>query len=190
MKKLIDMDRREEIGVIDWEFVYDMQSIAPDMISADTIILNRELLTKIPAKWRVIKQKLSACIHRDETHFLAVSDLENQGNEFKIEGTIRRRESGESLAFHRLMVFDKDRLEDDFIGSIVSDAAGKFALAFGKRTFSDFGFAESIPDLYFRVFSWDREKRFVEIARVMPKDFKVSHFPDRKVAIDFGVIDI
>jgi hypothetical protein len=189
MKKIIDMEHGEEIGLIDWEFIYDMQAIAPEQITADTIVLSHDLLAKIPTKWRPIKQKLAARIHGDETHVLAVSDVENQGNEFKIEGVLQRRGGEATLPFHRLMVFDKDRMEDDFIGSVITDAAGRFTLAFGRRTFSDFGFAEAVPDIYFRVFAWGG-KDFQEIARVMPKDFKVSHFPDRKVVIDFGVVAI
>lgn len=189
MKKLIDLTSREEIGPIDWEFIYDMQSVAPELASADTIVLNRDLLGKIPAKWKTIKQKLAGRVARGETHHLAVSDVENQGSEFKIEGTLRRKHDGVPLAFHRVMVFDKDRFEDDFVGSVITDAAGRFTLAFGKKTFSDFGFAESTPDIYFRIFAWDTQ-RFNEIARTMPKDFKISQFPDKKVAIDFGVVEI
>jgi len=189
VKKLIDMTRREEIGTVDWEFIYDMQAIAPDHASADTMAVNRDLLAKVPVKWRAIKQKLAGRITGSETIQLAFSDIENQGCEFKIEGTLRRHEGSEPLAFHRVMVFDKDRFEDDFIGSVITDAAGRFMLAFGKKTFSDFGFAESTPDIYFRIFAWDGQ-RFNEIARTMPKDFKISQFPDKKVAIDFGVVEI
>ena len=58
MRLLIDMDNKSEIGMIDWEFIHDMQGIAPELITPEIIYLTQDFLDKIPGKWSKIRSKL------------------------------------------------------------------------------------------------------------------------------------
>jgi hypothetical protein len=192
VRLLFDMNNKSEIGYIDWEFIHDMQGIAPELITPEIISLTPGFLSKIPKKWDKIKTKLKKHAAPDRTIYCAISDIENLGNEFKIRGVLKSKE-GEILSFHKVVVFDEDRFEDDYIGAVITDMKGNFTLSFGKKTFSDFGL-EAEPDIYFRVFQWQGE-RFVEIGKTMPKVFEKSEIIDpdtkeKKILIEFGVVTI
>jgi hypothetical protein len=192
VRLLFDMDNKSEIGYIDWEFIHDMQGIAPELITPEIISLTPGFLSKIPKKWDKIKAKLKKHVDPDRTIHCAISDIENLGNEFKIRGTLKNKE-GEILSFHKVVVFDEDRFEDDYIGAVITDKKSNFTLSFGKKTFSDFGL-EAEPDIYFRVFQW-QEERFVEIGRTMPRVYEKSEIKDSetketKILIEFGVVTI
>jgi hypothetical protein len=192
VRLLFNMDNKSEIGYIDWEFIHDMQGIAPELINPEIIFLTPGFLSKIPKKWDKIKTKLKRHIDLNRTIHCAISDIENLGNEFKIRGTLKSKE-GEILSFYKVVVFDEDRFEDDYIGAVITDIKGNFTLSFGKKTFSDFGL-EAEPDIYFRVFQW-QDERFVEIGRTMPKIFEKSEITDpdskeKKILIEFGVVTI
>jgi hypothetical protein len=181
------MDNKSEIGVIDWEFIHDMQGIAPDKITPEIIYLTREFLDQIPEKWEKIKLKLQEHVNADKTIHCAISDIENMGNEFKLRGTLKNH-SGDVLAFHKVVVYDKDKFEDDYIGAVISDKEGQFTLAFGKKTFSDFGL-EAEPDIYFKVFSWSGEY-FTEIDKTMPEVFERTETAGDKIIYEFGVVSV
>jgi hypothetical protein len=187
VRLLIDMDNKSEIGVIDWEFIHDMQGVAPEMITPEIIYLTREFLEKIPAKWDKIKGKLKEHLTAKQPVHCAISDIENLGNEFKLRGTLHNNE-GEPLGFHKVVVYDKDRFEDDYIGAVISNKKGEFTLAFGKKTFSDFGL-EAEPDIYFKIFSWNGE-RFLELAKTMPPVHERVETDEDKIIYEFGVVNI
>lgn len=187
MRLLINMDKKSEIGVVDWEFIHDMQGIAPDQITPELIYLTRDFLEQIPDKWEKIKHTLQGHVYPDKTIHCAISDIENMGNEFKLHGTLQAQ-SGEVLGYHKVIIYDKDRFEDDYIGSVISDADGRFSLSFGKKTFSDFGL-EAEPDIYFKVFSWSGE-RFEFMDKTMPKLYERTETSENKVIYEFGVVKI
>jgi hypothetical protein len=181
------MDNKSEIGVIDWEFIHDMQGIAPEMITPELIYLTQNFLNKIPAKWAKIKKLLSKHVSPKGPVHCAISDIENLGNEFKVKGTFKNQE-GNVLAFHKVVVYDKDKFEDDFIGAVITDKDGAFSLAFGKKTFSDFGM-EAEPDIYFKVYSWNG-KLFQELGKTMPDVFERIETSDDKIIYQFGVVTL
>jgi len=185
VRLLINMDNKSEIGTIDWEFIHDMQGIAPDMITPEIIYLSREFLESIPPKWDKIKTKLAVHVVPKKTIHCAIADIENMGNEFKVRGTFRNKQ-GEILAFHKVVIYDKDRFEDDYIGAVITNKDGFFTLSFGKKTFSDFGL-EHEPDIYFKVFNWNGE-HFIQIGKVMPEVFEKIEIADGKHIFQFGVI--
>lgn len=145
MRQLIDMNHKNEIDIIDWEFIHDMQGIVPELITPEMIRLTKEFLNEIPSKWREIKLKLAKHIDPKQVVYVAIADMENLGNEFKIRGTLKDKE-GNVLSFHRVIVYDEDRFEDDYIGSVITDKDGRFSLSFGRKTFSDFGL-EAEPEI-------------------------------------------
>lgn len=187
MRLLINMDNKSEIGFIDWEFIHDMQGIVPKMVTPEIIYLTNDFLDQIPEKWDKIRAKLETHVVSNRTVHCAISDLENLGNEFKLRGTLKSTE-GDILPFHKVVIFDKDRFEDDYIGAVISDKNGLFSLSFGKKTFSDFGL-EAEPDIYFKIFTW-QDERFVEVARTMPEVFEKTEIGDEKVIFEFGVVTI
>jgi hypothetical protein len=181
------MNHKNDIGFVDWEFIHDMQGLVPELITPEIVLLTKEFLNKIPAKWNKIKSKLAEHIDPKQTVYVAISDIENLGNEFKIRGILKNKK-GDILSFHRAVVYDKDRFEDDYIGAVITDENGEFTLSFGKRTFSDFGL-ESEPDIYFKIFFW-KDGRFHEMGRVMPEIFEKSETIENKKIIEFGVVTI
>jgi hypothetical protein len=187
MRLVIDMDSKNEIGFIDWEFIHDMQGIAPDLITPEIIYLTGEFLKKIPKKWSKIKAKLSGHVIHNRTVHCAISDIENLGNEFKLRGTLKNKK-GDTLGFHKVVVYDKDKFEDDYIGAVITDKNGDFTLSFGKKTFSDFGL-EAEPDIYFKVFFW-KDSRFNELGQTMPEVFEKSETKEGKIIIEFGVVTL
>ena len=187
MKKLIDMTNKSEIGFVDWEFIHDMQGCVPDLITPEIICLNDQFISAIPTKWEKIKKQLEEHVSSKHVVHLAISDTENLGNEFKVKGTLKNKK-GEPLGFHRLVIFDEDRFEDDYIGAVITDKDGNFSLAFGKKTFSDFGM-ETEPDIYFKIFFWDKDK-FTQLARVMPEVFEKSETREKNILLEFGVVSV
>ncbi len=187
MRQLIDMTNKSEIGFVDWEFIHDMQGIVPDLINPEIIRLTEGFLNKIPKKWDKIKAELESHVSHENVVHVAIADIENLGNEFKLRGKLHDK-NGKPMGFHRVVIFDKDRFEDDYIGAVISDKSGNFALAFGKKTFSDFGM-ESEPDIYFKIYAWEAG-RFGQIARVMPEVFEKTETKEEKIILEFGVVTI
>lgn len=187
MRQLIDMTNKSEIGFVDWEFIHDMQGIVPDLITPELIQLTDDFLDSIPPKWEKIKKQLEPHVSSEKTIYIAISDIENLGNEFKVTGTLKNK-NGQPLDFHRIVIFDKDRIEDDYIGAVITDKDGNFTLAFGKKTFSDFGI-EAEPDIYFKIFTWENN-RFAQIARIMPEVFEKTEIREEKTIIRFGVVTV
>ncbi len=187
MRKLINMDMKSEVGLVDWEFIHDMQDIVPELITPEVIHLNKKFIGKIPLKWNKIKSVLYKHIDPEKTIYLTISDIENMGNEFKARGILKDK-NGKKLSFHKIILFDKDRFEDDYIGGVISDKKGEFTLSFGKNTFSDFGI-ESHPDIYFKIYSWKKD-HFEEIMKVIPEISKKIETKDKKTIYEFGIVTV
>lgn len=187
MRQLIDMTNKNDIGYVDWEFIHDMQGIVPELITPEIILLTKKFLDHIPPKWNEIKAKLAAHSIPKETVYVAISDLENMGNEFKIRGILKSKE-GEILSFHRVIVMDEDRFEDDYLGAVITDEDGNFTLSFGKKAFSDFGL-ESEPDIYLKVFFF-KDGQFHPLGKATPQIFEKSETIEKKTIYEFGVVTI
>lgn len=187
MRLLINMDNKSEIGYIDWEFIHDMQGIAPDMVTPEIIYLTHDFMEQVPDKWGKIKAKLESHVVSNRTIHCAISDVENLGTDFKLKGRLKSVK-GHILPFHKVVIFDKDRFEDDYIGAVISNKDGYFSLSFGKKTFSDFGI-EAEPDIYFKVFSW-QGNHFIEIGKTMPEVFEKTETGDDKIILEFGVVTV
>lgn len=185
MRKLINMDEKSEIGFVDWEFIHDMQGLVPEYINPELISLNKDFLGQIPSKWTELKQKLAKHLRGKEMVHVAIADVENLGNDFKIRGTLQDKE-GNHLSYYKVVVFDEDKFEDDYLGAVITNEQGMFELSFGKKTFSDFGL-EAEPDIYLKIFLW-QEGRFFEMSRIVPEVFEKTEFNGDKVLIEFGTI--
>ncbi|MCX6582457.1 MAG: hypothetical protein NT166_19980 [Candidatus Aminicenantes bacterium] len=187
MKQLIDMTNKKEIGFVDWEFIHDMQGVVPDLITPEIIHLTGEFLKKIPGEWGKIKSLLEKHTSPKHVTHIAISDIENLGCQFKVRGTLKNKK-GDVLDFHRVVVFDQDPMEDDFLGAVITDKDGNFSLAFGKRVFSDFGL-EAEPDIYLKIYAWETEK-FIQIGKCTPPVFEKMETKEGYKIFEFGVIAI
>ncbi|MCP4217714.1 MAG: hypothetical protein GY765_23935, partial [bacterium] len=81
MKHLVDMNNRNDIGMVDWEFIHDMQGIIPRLITPELISLTKEFLDNIPDKWNEIKSRLASHVAARKTVYAAIADVENLGDE-------------------------------------------------------------------------------------------------------------
>jgi hypothetical protein len=187
MRRLVDLSQKSEIGFVDWEFLHDMQMVVPELITPEIIQLSSQFISKIPVKWQKIKQELIKHSKPNTVTYVAISDVENLGNEFKVTGKFKDAQ-GNPLAYHKIVIFDEDRFQDDYIGSVISDDQGYFSLLFGKKTFSDFGI-ENEPDIYFKIYRWEGAL-FKEIKKVMPKVTEKVETGDKKIIYNFGVMPI
>jgi len=187
MKQLVDMSNKSDIGIVDWEFIHDMQGIAPELITPQLISLTHEFLEKIPEKWHEIKKKLEMHAAVNHIVYAAISDIENLGDDFKLRASLKDK-SGKILSFYKVVIYDEDKFEDDFIGAVITDKNGEFSLNFGKKTFSDFGL-EAEPDIYFKVYEFENAE-FKEIGRVMPEVFEKTTTIGKKTILEFGVVTL
>ncbi len=187
MRNLIDMDGKSDIGHIDWEFIHDMQAIDPDHITPEIVYLTKDFLDKIPEKWSVIKSKLAGHVKKGKTVHIGIEDVENLGNDFKIRGILKDKQ-GHPMAFCKIVAMDKDPVEDDYLGAIITNKDGEFTLSFGKRTFSDFNM-EAEPDVYFKVFTW-RDSKFYPIGSVTPEVLEKVTTREGKIVFEFGVVEL
>lgn len=190
MRLLVDMNGRRDVAAVDWEFLYELKNTAGELVEHDRICVNSQLLRRIPAKWAAVKDALRKALDDKEEIWVAISDVEIKGNEYIIEGALQHPD-GTPLGFHKLEVLDKDLLEDDFIGKVVTTAQGEFRLAFGAETFNDFPWVrtESMPDFIFRVHEWKGD-HFNLIHRFRPKPLKVTKFGKEKVLVQFGTVTV
>ncbi len=185
MKLLIDMDNKSEIGPVEWEFIHDMQVIAPGSITPEMIRLTDDFMVKIPKQWKEIRIQLRKHVSHDRTIHCAIADIDNMGNEFTAKGTLENK-NGEVLDFHKIVIYDEDKFEDDYIGTVITDKDGKFSLSFGKKTFSDFGI-EAEPDIYFRVYYW-KDGKFDVLGKITPKNVEKTITKEKKTIYDFGTV--
>ena len=190
MRLLVDMKGRRDVAAVDWEFLYELNNAAGDLVEHDRIRVNSQLLRKIPAKWAEVKDALRRALGDEDEIWVAVSDVEIKGNEYIIEGSLQGPD-GKPLGFHKLEVLDKDLLEDDFIGKVVTTAKGEFRLGFGPETFNDFPWirTETMPDFIFRVHEW-KEDHFTLVHKFKPKPLKVTKFGKQKMVVNFGAVTV
>ena len=69
---------------------------------------------------------------------------------FRVHGQVVDARTGEGLEGLRVDVLDRDRLRDDRLGSVLTDAEGRFELRYEAADFRTL-FFEARPDLYLRV---------------------------------------
>ena len=187
MRRLINLDQKKDLGVIDWEFIHEMQGIVPDLIKFDQLKLTKEFLKNIPSRWEEISRKLKNDLKgKDHIHF-ALSDIENRGNEFKLTGRLVDEEIN-PLDFYKVQIFDQDKWEDDYMGSVLTDGNGEFSLLFGKAVFSDFLGLEAMPDIYFKIFAWNGKDFELYRKKIMPTPHEVTKTSLDKTLIAFGTI--
>lgn len=71
------------------------------------------------------------------------------GSKYTVTGTVRNKANDEGILDLHVLVYDKDRFTDDFLGIAVTDEKGVFSLSFDASEFNRF--FDRKPDLYFIV---------------------------------------
>jgi len=71
------------------------------------------------------------------------------GSTYTLVGTVKNIENNQGIEDLHVLAYDKDLLNDDFLGIAVTDASGAFRLSFDSSAFDRF--LERSPDLYFIV---------------------------------------
>ena len=71
------------------------------------------------------------------------------GTTYTVTGTVKNKDNNEGIEDLHVLVYDKDILEDDFLGIAVTDAQGVFSLSFDTSKFKSL--FDRSPDIYFIV---------------------------------------
>ena len=71
------------------------------------------------------------------------------GSTYTLVGTVKNQKDNTGIPDLHVLVYDKDRLKDDFLGVAVTNASGAFRLKFDKSKFT--GLLDRTPELYFIV---------------------------------------
>lgn len=74
---------------------------------------------------------------------------------YEIKGTVLDSNTGAGVAGVRVEAWDKDCGTDDYLGSAATISDGSFSITFDEDSFRDL-FPERWPDIYFKVFCWDK----------------------------------
>lgn len=99
----------------------------------------------------------------------------------RIVGTIVEEESGKPLAGLQVSAFDKDILFDDKLGLAITDAAGSFRIDYSQLNFSSIFGAETMPELYIRIFDASGKKLLYTSKKAIHKDPAVEERYDIKI---------
>ncbi|MBM4265458.1 MAG: hypothetical protein FJ144_02400 [Deltaproteobacteria bacterium] len=89
----------------------------------------------------------------------------------RVIGTVVEAESGEPIEGLRVRAYDKDWVFDDDVGDTLTDAAGSFEIRYTESQFRDH--AETLPDLYLRVYAADGEKLLYSSEKAVRRDAQI-----------------
>lgn len=74
----------------------------------------------------------------------------------RVVGTVVEEESGKPIEGLCVRAYDKDWVFDDNLGDTLTDAQGKFEIAYTEAQYRDF--EETLPDIYIRIYDQTRKK--------------------------------
>jgi len=189
MKRMTEIENGTDAGMIPWDFVYELEGLAPDKVSPQLIKLDLALVGLVPEKWLDQRHRLLSVLAERKHVFLALSDMRETGQHIRVTGSLKSS-SGEALTYHQVVFFDKDWIEDDYLACVVTDGTGSFECCFSKESFRDIPvLGEQMPDLLLKVTQW-KETEFRGVAEIQVKPERVSKPDDNKVLIDLGIVRV
>ncbi len=98
----------------------------------------------------------------------------------RVMGTVVEAESGKPLQGLRVRAFDKDLIFDDKLGDTLTDAEGKFTIAYTEAQFRDFH--ETLPDLYIRIYDGSGKKLLFSSEKAVRRSAEITEHFDVKIA--------
>jgi hypothetical protein len=169
-KRIWDMDKRNVLGEFPWQFIFDLEEITPDLANSEMIVLNYDLLSKIPAEWKPEHDKLLKYLGNRKELFLAVSHMYQEGSEYTVSGSLKK--SGKPLGHHKIRFYDYHRIFDHYITSIITDQKGEFKFSFDRSFLHHHRLRKkniSVPNFVLKIFAWQNHT-FNLIDTVMIED--------------------
>jgi hypothetical protein len=164
------MENRIVLGEFPWQFIFDLEEITPHQANSEMIVLNHDLLSKIPAEWKSEHDKLFKYLGHRKELFLAVSHMYQEGREYTVSGSLKK--SGKPLELHKIIFYDYHRIFDHYITSIITDQKGEFKFSF-DRSFLHYHRLRkksiSVPNFVLKIFAWQNHT-FDLIDTVMIED--------------------
>ena len=186
------MDRFNLLGEVPWQFIFDMEEIAPDLANSEMIILNHDLLAKIPADWRLEHDKLFKYLGLRKEIFLAVSHMYQEGREYTVSGYLTK--AGKLLGYHKIIFYDYHRIFDHYITSIITNQKGEFEFSFDSSFLHHHRVRKqtlSAPDFLLKIFAWrDHGFYLVNTVKIEPQHMEIKRPSEKEMIISLGDIDL
>jgi hypothetical protein len=191
-KRIWDMDNRNVLGEVPWQFIFDLEEIAPYLANSEMIVLNHDLLSKIPAEWKPEHDKLLNYLGQQKEIFLAVSHMYQEGRDYTVSGSLKK--SGMPLGYHKIIFYDYHRIFDHYITSIITDQKGEFEFSF------DSGFLHhhrlrkktigiGVPDFLLKIFAWqDHAFNLIDTIMIEPGQMEIERPGEKQMIIRLGDI--
>ena len=190
MKRIWDLEKGYLLGVVPWQFVFDMEEIAPDLANSEMVILNHDLLSKIPAQWKSEHDKLFDYLGQQKEIFLGVSHMYQEGREYTVSGALVK--SGVPLKYHKIIFYDYHRIFDHYITSIITDPKGEFEFSFDSSFLHHHRLrkkAIGVPDFLLKIFDWkDHQFKLINTVMIEPGQMKIERPAEKEMIIRLGTI--
>ena len=90
----------------------------------------------------------------------------------RVIGTVVEAGSRKPLAGLRVRAYDKDWVLDDKLGDTVTDATGRFEIAYTESQYRDL--EETLPDLYLRVYDASGKKLLYTSEKAVRRSAQVT----------------
>jgi hypothetical protein len=97
----------------------------------------------------------------------------------RVIGTIVEQGSKKPLQGLRVRAFDKDWVLDDKLGDALTDAAGRFEIAYTEVQFRDL--EETLPDVYIRVYDATGKKLLYSSEKAVRRNAQVTERYDIEI---------
>ena len=187
-KRIWDMDRCNVLGEVPWQFIFDMEEIAPDLANSEMIVLNHDLLAKIPAEWKLEHDKLFKYLGQRKEISLAVSHMYQEGREYTVSGSLRK--PGMPPGCHKIIFYDYHRIFDHYITSIITDQKGEFEFSFDSSFLHHHRWRKktmSVPDFLLKIFAWrDHAFNLVDTQMIQPGQMQIERPNEKEMTIKLG----
>jgi hypothetical protein len=189
-KRIWDMDNRNVLGKFPWQFIFDLEEITPDQANSEMIVLNHDLLSKIPAEWKPEHDKLLNYLGHQKEIFLAVSHMYQEGREYTVSGSLKKLEI--PLGFHKIIFYDYHRIFDHYITSIITDQKGEFKFSFDRSFLHHHRLRKkiiSVPDFLLKIFAWQNHTfNLIDTIMIEDHQIEIERPSEEKMIIKLGEI--
>jgi hypothetical protein len=190
IKRIIDLETGYVVGEVLWQFIYDLEELSPEQVNSEIIMLNHDLLYRIPDEWKKEHDLLNKYLSNKKEIYLGVSHIYKEGNEYTISGALKK--SNKPLRHHKIVFYDYQRIFDHYVTSIITDENGEFKFSFDKSFLHHHQLRKNkiaIPSLVLKIYAW-KNKKFNLIATIKfkPEELNMEKYDEGKMIIRLGII--